>query len=498
MKLDPNEGRILEGLSRLEGRSDADTLARKVGMRLGKTMALVQSLLERGLVDVSKHKWVLASLTAEGLSYVRLGLPERRLWNALQELGGEAPLVDCLRKASLGRDEGRIAIGWILRKGWAKMADSEGVSVLVTKGKAEQGTDERLLTMLGEGAREVEGLPRDLRGVVSDLRRRRLIETRGVTRVEISLSGRGVELIQRGIPAIEETTVLTPEMIKTGRWRQVRLKGYDVAIPPPRIHPGKKHPYLEYLERVRRILLDMGFEEASGPYVETEFWNFDALFQAQDHPAREIHSSYRLEYPKEGRLPPERIVKRVKLSHEKGGTTGSRGWGYSWSFDVARSLVLRTQGTAISARYMAGYTGEAPAKMFALARVFRPEALDSTHSMEFYHCEGIVIEESVNFKHLLGFLKTFAQLLGFKEVRFRPSYFPFTEPSVESMVHHPKIGWMEILGGGIFRPEVTAPFNVKCPVLAWGIGIGRLAMASLGIDDIRELFSRDLEALRGS
>ena len=132
-----------------------------------------------------------------------------------------------------------------------------------------------------------------------------------------------------------------------------------------------------------------------------------------------------------------------------------------------------------------------------MARCFRPDTVDATHACDFFQCEGIALGEEINFRTLLGLLKLFAtEVAKAEEVKFVPAYFPFTEPSVEAHIRHPRLGWIELGGAGIFRPEVTYPLGVTAPVLAWGLGLDRMAMVALKINDIRELFSRDLDALR--
>jgi len=128
--------------------------------------------------------------------------------------------------------------------------------------------------------------------------------------------------------------------------------------------------------------------------------------------------------------------------------------------------------------------------------VFRPDVLDAKHSMEFTQLEGIIGDRNITLRNLLGLLKKFAKALNLGEVKFRPGYFPFTEPSVESFVKHPKLGWVEFVGSGMFRPEVLMPLGIDFPVIAWGIGFDRLAMIRLGIDDIRELYTKKLDLLR--
>jgi phenylalanyl-tRNA synthetase alpha chain len=233
-----------------------------------------------------------------------------------------------------------------------------------------------------------------------------------------------------------------------------------------------------------------------GPLVETEFWNFDALFQAQDHPAREWSDVYTIKSPTHGNLPSDKkIVDGVKRVHETGEPVNSRGWRYKWNPKKAAQLLLRPQGTSVSARTL--YNLQIPAKYFSIARCYRPDSVDATHLSEFNQMEGIVCDPSITFPDLLGILKTFAiEVAEASKVRFKPDYYPFTSPSVELSAHHPELGFIEFGGAGIFRPEVNAPFEVPDPVIAWGIGIDRLYMVKRGINDIRELFTHKLDWLR--
>jgi len=191
----------------------------------------------------------------------------------------------------------------------------------------------------------------------------------------------------------------------------------------------------------------------------------------------------------------EELILNVKKIHENGGSTGSRGWRYNWSREIASRPILRSQTTAVSVRFL--YKNKTPPiKMFCLSKVFRPDVIDSKHMIEFCQLEGIIGDYGINIRHLLGILTEFANQLGFKEIKFKPSYFPFTEPSIEAYIKHPKLGWIECLGAGLFRPEVTKPLEIDFPVIAWAFGIDRLAMIKLGIDDIRELHTYNLKKLR--
>ena len=285
-------------------------------------------------------------------------------------------------------------------------------------------------------------------------------------------------------------------MLKDGSWRDKKFRKYNITLPPPRITAGRKHPYREFLDFVKYKLVSMGFKEMRGPIIECEFWNMDALYMPQFHPARDIHDAYFLSEPRYAKTIKEPFLKNVSSTHRDGWKTGSRGWRYQFSEERAKRLLLRSQGTAVSARTLSE-GAQVPGKYFSIARCFRYEQVDAIHSCDFFQVEGIVLGEDINFRTLLGLLKLFAlEVAKAEESKFLPAYFPFTEPSVELHVRHPKLGWIELGGAGLFRPEVTIPLGIKVPVIAWGLGLDRMAMVALEIHDIRDLFSPDLDLIR--
>jgi phenylalanyl-tRNA synthetase alpha chain len=296
----------------------------------------------------------------------------------------------------------------------------------------------------------------------------------------------------------EEIGSLTPEMLAGGSWKGRTFRSYNVKVPPTRLIPGRTNPYAKFLEDVKDKLASLGFEEFDGPLVETEFWNSDALFMPQFHSARDIHDVYRIagtEGPARAKSIEEPWLSNVAAAHENGGGTGSRGWNYSFDREFTRALILRSQGTVLSAKTLVN--AKIPGKYFGIVRCFRYDKVDATHLPDFYQTEGIVLGEDVNLKTLLGMLEMFAmEVAGAKEVKYVPGYFPFTEPSVEVHIKHPVLGWFELGGSGIFRPEVTESLGVHVPVAAWGIGIDRMALMALGLNDLRELFSGDIEDVR--
>ncbi|TRO48917.1 phenylalanine--tRNA ligase subunit alpha, partial [Candidatus Bathyarchaeota archaeon] len=317
--------------------------------------------------------------------------------------------------------------------------------------------------------------------------------------VEVTDFGRSV------LPMLDSTsdarviTQLTPEMLSRGSWRGASFQRYDVNLPVPSINPGKRHFVRQIIDYIRRFWVELGFKEMTGEYMELNFWNFDALFQPQDHPARDLADTFYMKTPESGRLPDPDMVRRVKETHENGWTTGSTGWQYKWDPDLAAKNCLRTHTTSLSVNAIAKLSeDDLPAKFFSVGRVFRNETIDWNHQAEFYQTDGIVVGEGVTFANMQGYLKAYLEGLGIKRFRFRPGYFPYTEMSMEAEVWIEERGeWMELFGSGMFRPEVVKPLLGKdVPVLAWGPGFERLVMESYRIERIGELYRNDLGLLR--
>jgi len=497
-ELRENEQKTLLALERLRGRGPVDQLVKVSGLAHAAVMRAALSLTTKKLVRTHERKQTAIALTEEGSYHAKKGLPERRLIKSLIKLGGEASVDDIVEEAGLEKKFLTIALGWLSRKGWVTIKKKERVLSFNPTMRADLlGIDEKLLSLLAEkGPLIVEDLSQELQKAVFPLRKRRLVEVSKKTLRELELTDAGWDLAKKGIEIVEEVSQLTPELIRTGRWRKAKLRRFDVTAPGPIIHPGKSHPAQQIIQRVREIFLEMGFTEIRGSIVETAFWNFDALFQPQDHPAREMMDTFYLAQPRKGKLPEKDVVNAVAKTHEDGWTTGSRGWEYTWSPDEAKRLILRTHTTAVTIRHLAEHK-EPPVKVFSVDRVYRNEKVDYKHLAEFHQIEGIVMDKKVTLRDLMGTLKEFYLKLGLKKVQFWPSYFPYTEPSMQSTVYVPELKtWVELCGMGIFRPEVLAPLGIKYPVLAWGGGLERLIILKLGVEDIRLLYKNDLGWIR--
>lgn len=459
-----------------------EELHRVSGLPLPTLHAAAQLLKEKGIIELKEEVEERYETTDEGKRVVKEGFPEEKLAKLLEEMGGVASLEELSKR--LPRDELSIALGWCRKRGWVEVRGR----VVVLKRYSDLKRERSLLSMLERGGR----VGKDEQVTVMELARRRLLRPVRVKVVRVVVKRDIEQILQK---ATVEISRLSREVIVSGAWRRFKLKRYDVTAEPPRIYPGRRHFYVEFLNHIRRVLKEMGFIEVEGPVVELEFWNFDILFQAQDHPAREIHDTFWLKTPSEGRLPHKDLVKRVASVHETGGSTGSTGWGYKWDPRIAKRLVLRTQTTSVSARVISAKPGS-PLRAFTIGKVFRPDVIDARHLPEFVQLDGIVMENGMNFRMLLGIIKEFFERIGIERVRFKPGYFPFTEPSVEGYIYVPGRGWVECFGAGMFRPEVLEMVGAELPVGAWGFGVDRIAMSILEIPDIRLLYTRDLSFLR--
>jgi len=464
-----NEKKLLAALSK-EKRTDAVNLASLLNATPEAVVQWAHLAQDKRFAKVERIVEKAFEYTEEGKTYLQNGLPETQI---LKIIKPGTTLADLQ-----GHPAFKIGFGQLRKKGLIRV---DGSLVTKDESKSTQAEEAELRTPVsGElSAKEL-------------IRRGILVESETV-RYIISITHEGIALVNQGIDLKEEIGTLTRDQILSGAWKTANLRKYDVKKLPKTVYPGKSHPYQRLIDEMRQILLEMGFTEMHGEIVQSAFWNFDALFQPQDHPAREMQDTFYLK--EEASLP--KGWECLRDMHEHGGNTSSTGWGGKWNPKKAQQCVLRTHTTSLSIQYLASHP-EPPVKAFCIGRVYRREAIDPTHTPEFEQLEGIVMDKGVTFRHLLGFLKEFYQRMGFSDVRFRPGFFPYTEPSVEPEIWVDGLGWVEMGGAGVFRQEVTDPWGVKCPVLAWGLGVSRVAMLRLGLKDLRQLYQSDLEWIRRS
>ena len=451
----------------------------------GKLEYYLDFLISNRLISRTSVFSQILSLTQEGKEAAEKQLVERRILEVLKtnkdiQFAQLPDLVGCDKK------ELNAGIGILKKK---NLVSIDKGTINLTQKDADMNADLQLILEQLLNNKIID--TKDFESILLERNLANFIEVKD-TILEIIVP---FDDIKNNIKQESEISRLTSEMIRNGSWKDFKLKEYNLNVSPPAFYGGKKQPYASFLDWVKRKLIGLGFQEMRGPLVELEFWNFDALFQAQDHSAREWSDVYRVANPKKGILPKADYVSLVQRAHEEGCDTGSKGWRYKWSPETSARLVLRAHGTSVSARTLVDLP--VPSKFFSISRCYRPDTVDITHLAEFNQVEGIVTDPSITFRDLLGILKTFAvDIAESDNFIFKPDYYPFTEPSVELSVIDPNLGPVEFGGAGIFRPEVTRPFGIKTPVIAWGLGIDRLFMVKHGITDIRELFSHKLEWLR--
>ncbi len=488
------EKKILEALKERETATVEDLLA-ETKLSHSTIARSFLKLDKLGLIRLKKSQLLKVKLTKEAEKYVEEGLPEKKVAGALLNLG-EVEINELVSRTGLPEKIVTIGLGLLRKKSAVEIRKVKGKTLFSPSAKCrefveKESREEKVLKEIRHG-KEPCSLDKE---VIEDLKRRGLVSISRKKVLTARITSEGVKVAGK-ISVKPSITLLSPSLITSGKWRECEFKKYDVISPVKPRAIGRRHPLTWLLNEIRRIWLEMGFKEVEGPLVELSFWCFDALYQPQDHPARELADTLYLANPDKGELPSPEIVKRVKETHENGWKTGSKGWRYKWDHEEARSLVLRTHTTSVSARMLAEI--KPPARIFSIGKVYRRENLDPVRLHEFYQVEGIVVSEEVTFRDLLGYLKIFFSKLGFRKVRFRPGYFPYTEMSVEPEVYDGKRGkWIELGGAGIFRPEVVMPLlNKDVPVLAWGLGPERLLMNLLETGDIRFPYKNNLKWLR--
>ncbi|MBX4212501.1 phenylalanine--tRNA ligase subunit alpha [Candidatus Pacearchaeota archaeon] len=449
-------------------------------------------LESKGVLSLSTAVKKKVILGTNGIYYKKNHLPERNLLHLL-ETHNHLSFDEAKKMSKLSDNEFKVSLGALKNKRFIVIANGK-ISLNIPKEELVKKTPEEQL--LEELPMPLENLNKEQREILEVLKQRKdLVEIAEENTVSFKLTSLGDQLAGKEITLnlIEE---ITPEVIKT--WsKNKKVRKYDIDASVPRIYAGKRHFVNQTLERARKIWVEMGFKEMEGNIAETSFWVFDALFTPQDHPAREMQDTFFIKVPP-GKIKDREHLKPVKESHENGMGI-SKGWQYSWNEDIAKRVVLRTHTTSLSARTIASLKeNDLPAKFFAIGKCFRNETVDWNHAFEFYQTEGIVVDKNVTFVNLLGYLQVFYKKMGFDKIRFRPSFFAYTEPSVEIDVFHPaRKEWIELGGAGIFRPEVTLALLGKVtPVLAWGQGLDRIIRDVHKIKDIREMYSNDIQDIR--
>lgn len=447
------------------------------GKKLGpqEAQSAILSLAAKNMIEFSRHEIEIYSLTAEGEDICANGSHEAKVYNEICASMSGLNIGELKKKLgnSAGIGQGRaFKLGWIKKDGDKLVKNTDSI------------TDEtpKVLNEIKE-----HGTISDNK-TLTDLKKRKLVERNKIMYFSLR-KGPNFSL------QIEKlNTDLTAEMITSRSWESAKFKSYNFAaegIPPA---GGCLHPLMKVREEFRKFFFELGFEEMpTNNFVESGFWNFDALFVPQQHSARDAQDTFFLKVPAStDKLPDPEYVARVKATHENGGETKGIGYRAPFSLEETRKLVLRTHTTAVSANmlYKLAQNGFHPAKYFSIDRVFRNETVDATHLAEFHQVEGVICDRNITLGDLIGFLEVFFGKMNVKNLRFKPAYNPYTEPSLEVFSYHEKLGkWVEVGNSGMFRPEMLEPMglpkDVRC--LGFGLSLERPTMIKYGVADIRQL-----------
>ncbi len=433
----------------------------KIGTSSGLTPDQVRRGIEwlklKNLANIEESKQIFLRLGKNGLEANSKGLPERQLLNLLKEKPRQLNELKKELKFIFGP-----AIGIARKNNWVA-TDGETVSL---KNNPSEILEEKIISKIGTKKISLDEI--DDKTTLETLKKR-------------------PDFI---IEEIEKSqTISLSEQAKSIDFEASSSGAIDVEADVPKTFVAKTHPLKDIINEIREIFVTLGFSEISGNLVQPSFWNFDALFTPQDHPAREMQDTFYLDGIISKKIATPNQIQQVSKTHKTG-------WRYMWNIDEARKMVLRTHTTCVTIKHLADHKPD-EARIFSLGRVFRNEKVSYKHLVEFNQVEGIVVGKNTTLRDLMGIQREFYRRIGINKVKFWPTFFPYTEPSLQSMVYNERLDkWVELFGMGIFRPEVTKPLGIKKPVLAWGGGIERIAMLKYGLDDVREFYNNNLKWLR--
>jgi phenylalanyl-tRNA synthetase alpha chain len=475
-----------------------------IEQKLLKTLLIQQNLSPEELCEISKLsidqvrrgiEWLkfknLASVVETEKNFVTLGkrgteahekgFPERQLINHLRTLQGFSCEINDIK--NLLQNEFGPAIANAKKNNWVEIHENR----IMLKGYHDVTPEEKIIKTVSKSPLGVSVEELDKDAVESLKKRPEFIIFSTKKSATVNLTEKGIE-IAKGLP--DKTDLESVPEISYGTKPEAKVvRAIDVEAAAPIVFAAKSHPLRDVIDEVREIFVSLGFSEIIGNNVQSSFWNFDALFTPQDHPAREMQDTFYLKDIMAKNIASLSQIKKVSDAHKKG-------WNYQWQSEEAKRLVLRTHTTCVTIRELADKKHD-ESRLFSIGRVFRNEKLSYKHLAEFHQVEGVVVGKNVTLRDLMGLQTEFYHKMGIKKIKFWPTFFPYTEPSLQSMIYNEKLGkWVELFGMGIFRPEVTRPLGIKNPVLAWGGGIERIAMLRYGLTDVRELYENKFGWLR--
>lgn len=440
-----------------------EQISQKTNLSIDQTRRGIEWLKLKGLADVTESEKNYVKLGKNGLHANEEGLPERKLVNLIENK--PLSLVELQKKLL---SDTNIAVAVAKKNNWIEFQKTDSGNIVSLKQKPDNTAEEKLLSLIGSNKVSLEK--------IEDVDALELLKKRPEFVILETTKTRSVSLTAQGKAADTE---------------KEESGAIDVEADVPKVFAARTHPLKDTINEIREVFVSLGFTEVMGNLTQPSFWNFDALFTPQDHPAREMQDTFYIKGKTAEKFASPAQMKNVAQAHKKG-------WKYDWNVDAAKKMVLRTHTTCVTIKYLADNKPD-DARIFSLGRVFRNEKVSYKHLVEFNQVEGIVVGKNVSLRDLMGIQKEFYKKMGLDKIKFWPTFFPYTEPSLQTMVYNQRLDkWVELFGMGIFRPEVTRPFGIMRPVLAWGGGIERIAMLKYGLDDVREFYNNNLGWLRSA
>ena len=478
-------------------------LSKEIDLPKIKLMRALEWLNNKKVIDLEYDEYELITLEKNGKKYSKDNLPEVSILKNLKE-NKKISRKELLNNFS--NDEISFTIGFLKKNGCIDLEKDEGL-YLVYKKDLPHSFQNDFLKDNNFPLRLDELDEKEKYSVEKLLKRKEIIDKKKKTDKHISLTKEGKKLIKKDLENLNLIDSVNKDIINQFREnKELKLdfRKYDVESSVPKKSFPKKHVIDQVLDDFRQIWISMGFEEMDGDILDSSFNILDSLFVPQDHPARSLQDTFYAGDSKDNiykkEIKNKEYMDKVNSIHTHGKVNGesiSKGWNYKWSEDEGKKVMLRSHTTVLSVLKLLSEKKKY-GKFFSLGKNFRNETLDWKHSFQFHQIEGIVVHPDANLKNHFWFIKQFFERLGFDDVRLRPAYFPYTEPSMEVDVYvKERDEWLELGGSGIFRPEVVEPiFGEFVPVLAWGMGFDRFAMKLFNVKDIRELYSKDISKLK--
>jgi phenylalanyl-tRNA synthetase alpha chain len=497
-ELHPIEKKIISSINPFSEISTTD-LIELTTLTLDQIRRGLEWLKYKNIIESNKTSYLI-SLDELGRNAIEHGLPERRLVKAVRD--GNITMRTILENGLLTQGEINIAISKAKSNKWINITSSEteGLTFKVLE-KLENASGEELLLnkiFSSENLKEVDLTNSELGFLKLLVKRPKFIRfKKDEEKLFLTDLGKKIKtkldlenIHDKNFPKKENITLLVPEHLIAGKWRTLTFRPIDVEANVPMVNPGRKHPLTDLINEIREAFTSLGFVEIDGDFIQSAFWNFDALFTPQDHAARDMQDTFYLSQKIKTQLGNKNLIKKIADTH-------IQGWKNSWNINLAKKPVLRTHTTPVTLKYLSE-TKPDEARIFTIGRVFRNEKVSYKHLVEFNQIEGVVTGKQITLRDLMGIQTEFYKKIGIKKIKFWPTYFPYTEPSLQSMIFNNNLNkWIELFGMGILRPEVVQPLGIRNLVLAWGGGIERIAMLKYGISDVRELYNNKIGWLRG-